>query len=112
MIMRLNRIHRSIPGITDVLSFPLTEQKPGKKLKFSGNDLSEAGRVCLGDIVLCLPQALRQAKEYGHGLEREIAYLTAHSVLHLLGYDHTEELDKRLMRKREEAIMAKALVRR
>jgi len=111
MITRLNRIHRKISKITDVLSFPLTEQRPGKKLTYGKSDLSEAGRVCLGDIVLCLPQALRQAREYGHGLEREIAYLTSHSVLHLLGYDHIEEDDKKLMRKREEAVMNKILVR-
>jgi probable rRNA maturation factor len=98
--------------VTDVLSFPLTEQKPGKNLKYISSDLSDAGRVCLGDIVLCLPQAFRQAKEYGHGAEREVAYLTAHSVLHLLGYDHIDTGDKMLMRKHEEAIMSKVLVKK
>lgn len=107
MIARLNRIHRQIAKITDVLSFPLTDQKPGKKLKFAISDLNDKGRVCLGDIVLCLPQATRQSREYGHTLEREVAYLTAHSVLHLLGYDHMQEGDKKLMRKHEEAVMAK-----
>lgn len=107
MIARLNRIHRRIAKVTDVLSFPLTEQIPGKKLKVSETDLSDKGRVCLGDIVLCLPQASRQSQEYGHSLEREIAYLTVHSVLHLLGYDHMQEDDKKLMRKHEEAVMAK-----
>ena len=106
MITRLNRIHRNKPNVTDVLSFPLTEQKPGRGLKYAAGDLSESGRVCLGDIVLCLPQALRQSKEYGHSLEREIAYLTVHSALHLLGCDHIEPSDKKKMRKREEAIMA------
>ena len=111
MITRLNRIHRNIPKVTDVLSFPLTEQKPGRKLRYGANDLSEAGRVCLGDIVLCMPQAARQSKEYGHSLEREAAYLTVHSALHLLGYDHIEDADKKKMRKREEAVMAKITVR-
>ena len=110
MITRLNRIHRNNMNITDVLSFPLTEQKPGRKLRYTGHDLSERGRVCLGDIVLCLPQARRQSREYGHSLEREIAYLTVHSVLHLLGYDHIKESDKRLMRKREEAIMKRSVL--
>ena len=106
IIQNVNRVHRQTDQITDVLSFPLTQQTPRKRLIAGHGDVNpRTGRLALGDIVLCLPQAFRQSREYGHLLEREVSYLTVHSVLHLLGYDHMEDDDKKKMRKREEEIM-------
>ena len=107
IIQNVNRAHRGVNQITDVLSFPLTKQTPRRKLIASdpGDINPRTGRLALGDIVLCVPQAFRQSREYGHTLERELSYLTVHSMLHLLGYDHIEETDKKKMRKRENEIM-------
>ena len=67
----------------------------------------DTGRLPLGDVVLSVERALEQAEEYGHSAQRELCYLTVHSILHLLGYDHVDEGEKkRQMRAREEAIMA------
>ncbi len=93
-IRNLNAAYRNVDDVTDVLSFPM-EGTDGR-----GVDI-------LGDVVICLPRALRQAEEYGHGADREIAYLTAHSILHLLGYDHENEADKAEMRALEEQVMDK-----
>ena len=100
-IHELNRKFRGIDRPTDVLSFPLfdyegeTEEPPVDELK-----------GMLGDIVLSLEQAMRQAEEYGHSFERETAFLTVHSMLHLLGYDHeTSEADEQDMRRRQGEIM-------
>ena len=68
--------------------------------------------LVLGDIVLSLERALEQSKEYNHSFEREASYLVVHSVLHLLGYDHMEEDDKEIMRKREEEILSKLNITR
>ena len=65
----------------------------------------DTGEVCLGDVIICYQRAKEQAQEYGHSIKREIGYLTVHSVLHLLGYDHMDEgEEKAQMRSREEAI--------
>lgn len=95
----LNKMHRDIDRPTDVLSFPLGE---------NGNyDVNhETGALLLGDIVISLETACRQAEVYGHSLEREVGFLTVHSMLHLLGYDHEESnLQERIMREKEEAIL-------
>lgn len=106
IIQSINYANRGIDRVTDVLSFPLVQQTPRKRLIAGPGDLNpRTGRLGLGDIALCLPQAFRQSQEYGHSLEREISYLTVHSVLHLLGYDHMEDADKKKMRKREDEIM-------
>ena len=81
-MQEINREQRGIDRPTDVLSFPMEEDP------FNGEEDPETGAVFLGSMVLCLPKAESQAEEYGHSLEREIAFLTVHSVLHLLGYDH------------------------
>lgn len=78
-IRRLNRKYRGLDRPTDVLSFALEEGQP------AGEPL---GRLALGDIVLSAQRAKAQAEEYGHSLERELAFLTVHAALHLLGYDH------------------------
>ena len=80
-IHELNRKHRNIDASTDVLSFPL-----GENGVYDVNP--ETGAQLLGDIVISIEHAVKQAKVYGHSLDREIAFLTVHSMLHLLGYDH------------------------
>ena len=98
-IQRLNAQYRNHDNATDVLSFPLG---------IDGNyDVNPAtGAKQLGDIVLCVPIAVEQAKRYGHSFQREIGYLTAHSMLHLLGYDHEQGgIEAVRMREKEEEVM-------
>lgn len=92
-IQALNKDYRGKDDVTDVLSFPLYER----------DHIEESGM--LGDIVICDKRAFEQADEFGHSYEREIIYLTVHSVLHLLGYDHENEEDKLEMRTLEKEIM-------
>ncbi len=98
-IHQLNKEYRNIDRPTDVLSFPLGED--------GVYDLdNETGMYLLGDIVISIETAYKQAEIYGHSLEREIGFLTVHSMLHLLGYDHEEgKLQERIMREKEEAIL-------
>ncbi len=93
----LNREHREIDRETDVLSFPLIEYDEKGEYIESSLDYSEKGNLCMGDIVLSLEKALSQAEEYGHSFQRETGFLTVHSLLHLMGYDHmTEEEEKEM----------------
>lgn len=105
-IAELNSQYRDKPTSTDVLSFPM-----GEDGKFEQD--YETGALILGDVVICMPVAVQQAQEYGHSLERELAFLTVHSLFHLLGYDHeTGEEDTRIMRcKEEKALTAMGLTR-
>ena len=99
-IRKLNRSFRKIDKPTDVLSFPLFD--------FEGDADAVADELddMLGDIVISLERASAQAEEFGHSFEREVAFLTVHSMLHLLGYDHeTSEEDELDMRRRQTAIM-------
>ena len=98
-IREKNREFRDIDSATDVLSFPMYSMKDG--------DVPSPGEWCeLGDIVLSLERARAQALEYGHSYERECAFLTVHSVLHLLGYDHVDsEAEEMRMRERQRVIM-------
>ncbi|WML35614.1 rRNA maturation RNase YbeY [Clostridium sp. OS1-26] len=112
-IREINKENRNIDKATDVLSFPMLEYPEGSVFKdvylnhkFHISDLDN-GNLILGDIVLSLEKAEEQRKEFGHSFLREAAYLTVHSVLHLLGYDHMEEEEKDVMRKREEEILNK-----
>ncbi|MCL2105565.1 MAG: rRNA maturation RNase YbeY [Oscillospiraceae bacterium] len=98
-IQRLNREHRGIDDITDVLSFPL-----GQDGVYDTN--LNTGAKLLGDVVICLPRALEQAELYAHTLQRELAFLTVHSMLHLLGHDHEGGgLDSVRMREKEESVL-------
>ncbi len=98
-IQNLNRIYRQKDRATDVLSFPL-----GQDGHYDINQ--ETGCALLGDIVISLEMAVHQARIYGHSLEREVGFLTVHSMLHLLGYDHeTSPLEERKMREKEEAVL-------
>lgn len=104
-IHRLNRDYRGVDSPTDVLSFPMVDDFAGLQEMYE--DLGKLpDELLLGDVVICTDKALQQAEEYGHSKERELVYLFTHSVLHLLGYDHMEEEDKRRMRAREEEVMA------
>ncbi len=95
----INKEQREIDAATDVLSFPL-----GNKGEYDRNP--ETGAFMLGDIVISVQTALKQADLYGHGIEREIAFLTVHSMLHLLGYDHVNGgLEQTVMREKEEAVL-------
>lgn len=99
-IREINREHRHIDAVTDVLSFPL-----GENGKYDTDP--ETGAKMLGDIVISMERAVDQADQYGHSLQREIGYLTVHSMLHLLGYDHVDGgLEAVRMREKEEAVMA------
>lgn len=95
-IRELNRDYRDNDKVTDVLSFPQFDDL---------NDIPDFGEICLGDVVICKDRAAEQAEEFGHSFEREIIYLFTHSILHLLGYDHMEEEEKKEMRAREEEVM-------
>lgn len=109
-IRDLNARLRGIDAVTDVLSFPALDGIRGKKLKKSDYpaDIDENGALFLGSIAICVKRAKEQAEEYGHGYRRELLYLAAHGLFHLLGYDHMTESDKAQMREREESVLKKA----
>ncbi len=108
-IRQLNREYRDIDKTTDVLSFPMLEMKDGKlqqDLESADFDQSDTSRILfLGDVIINLDQAYKQAEEYGHSREREVVFLCVHSVLHLLGYDHIEASDESIMNKRQDTIV-------
>lgn len=97
-IKELNTQYRDKPIETDVLSFPM-----GSDGKYDTDP--QTGAQILGDVVISIEKALEQSELFGHSFQREVGYLTAHSVLHLLGYDHMEPLDKVHMREKEEHVM-------
>ncbi len=102
-IQNLNKEHRGIDSVTDVLSFPVVNLINGSYEEDAG-DFFE-GRLILGDVVICAERAQEQSEEFGHSIEREMGYLTCHSVLHLIGYDHEDEAEREIMRTKEEAVM-------
>ena len=113
-IQVINRESRQLDKPTDVLSFPMFDLEAGNPpADWEEYRDPETGRVPLGDMCISLERAMEQANEFGHGIKREIGYLTVHSVLHLLGYDHLDEGPmKRQMRRQEETIMAQLLLTR
>lgn len=111
----LNNRMRNINEATDVLSFPNLNDVFNKKItkKSFKDDVSiETKRIYLGDVVINLDRVMSQAQEYGHSQQREMSYLLVHSILHLLGYDHMDELDKNVMRAQEERILAEFNLKR
>ena len=104
----INKESRDIDRPTDVLSFPMFQLEPGNPpTEWEDYEDPASGLVPLGDMCISLQRAEAQAKEFGHSLRREVGYLTIHSMLHLLGYDHLDEGEmKKHMRGREEAIAA------
>ena len=106
-ILLINNEHRSVDIITDVLSFPTLDGIRGKVLNSADYPYSFDGkRLHIGSIAICAKQASRQALEYGNTEEREATYLAVHGLLHLFGYDHETEEDKKQMREIEKRIMS------
>lgn len=104
-IHRLNMKHRGIDRPTDVLSFPLID--------FTTENINAIdGTIYLGDIIISIEKALSQAEEYGHSIERELGFLTAHSMLHLLGYDHMTPQEEKVMFSKQEDILNKIGLKR
>ncbi|HNX29222.1 MAG TPA: rRNA maturation RNase YbeY [Syntrophomonadaceae bacterium] len=106
-IQELNFIYRSQNKPTDVLSFAMNETVESEPDYNAGNEVN-----LLGDIVISIEQALAQSQEYGHSLERELGFLVAHGMLHLLGYDHENEEERKLMRSLEEKVLQEAKLER
>ena len=98
VIRQYNKKYRNIDKETDVLSFPMFEKD--ELISFNTN-IQEV----LGDIIISIDRVKRQALEYGHSFERELAYMLVHGFYHLMGYDHIEDEDKKIMRKKEEYIL-------
>lgn len=107
-IREINGKYRNIDKETDVLSFPMFEKEEIEKLKTEGNSIPEA----LGDIIISIDRVKEQAKEYQHSFEREFAYMLVHGFYHLMGYDHMEEEEKKVMREKEEVILNKLNITR
>ncbi len=110
-IHEMNKEHRGVDRPTDVLSFPLYEADEIDDM-YEGEEGSDEP-TALGDIVISLEKAEEQAREYGHSMEREVAFLCVHSVLHLLGYDHElgEEEEKEMFAKQEEILKKMKITR-
>lgn len=111
-IRLINKEYREIDSPTDVLSFPnIDYDTPGDFSKLEETEAEyfhpETGELILGDIVISIDRAILQATEYGHSLEREIAFLTAHSMFHLFGYDHMEEKERVLMETKQEEVLTR-----
>ena len=111
-IKKLNKDNRGIDKATDVLSFPTLSLVPLQKINMKDPEIRcdidpVTKHLMLGDIVICEDVAKANAEEYGHSFEREICYLVVHGFLHLLGYDHMEEEDKKVMRALGEAVLKK-----
>lgn len=107
VIQETNRDFRQIDKVTDVLSFPLVEFEgltPAEGVA-EGDVDPDTGEVCLGDVIICYQRAKEQAQEYGHSLERELGFLTVHSMLHLLGYDHMEPEEEQVMTEKQKTIL-------
>ncbi len=109
-IHEMNLQHRSMDRPTDVLSFPAVEYETPGDFSFleDGGDFyfePESGELMLGDIVICADKVMEQAQEYGHSVLREYAFLIAHSMLHLMGYDHMTQEEAGEMEHLQEAIL-------
>lgn len=110
-IREINSIYRKIDRETDVLSFPIIEFSPDGEALVTEGDY-EGDTLLLGDIMLSLEKAKEQSEEYGHSLIREVGFLSLHSALHLMGFDHMEESDATVMRALEKEIAEKMNLRR
>ena len=111
-IQEINKEQRDIDKPTDVLSFPMLFWQQPEILENPLSDCDynmETGLVYLGDLVISIEKIREQAEEYEHSFERELYYLTIHGILHLFGYDHIEENDKKIMRQKEEEIYSTVL---
>ena len=113
-MQEINKSERGIDSATDVLSFPFLEyEKPGNFDFLEDDDLISAyfnpdsGELTLGDIVISYERVLSQAEEYGHEVKRELAFLVAHSMMHLFGYDHESEEEAKEMFAKQETVLSK-----
>lgn len=102
-IKKTNKEYRNIDRATDVLSFPMFEKQELEKIK----NRKLKNEEIIGDIVISIETVNEQAKEYGHSIDRELAYMVVHGFFHLMGYDHIEENEKKDMREKEEKVLAK-----
>ncbi len=110
-IREINRDYRQIDAPTDVLSFPMVDFE--KESDFSHVEDAaedyfdpETGELVLGDIIISVEKVIEQAEKYGHSQERELAFLVAHSMLHLCGYDHMEDAEREIMEQKQREILA------
>ena len=99
----INKQFRNIDSPTDVLSFPQLTFEEGEEA-----DVNENGEIVLGDIIISIDRAKEQAEEYGHSLKRELAFLSVHSMLHLMGYDHMVPEEEEDMFRRQKEILIEA----
>ena len=117
-IKNINSEHRNIDKATDVLSFPMIEYEIPGNFDFIDNDDSydyfepDTGELILGDIIISCDKVIEQSKEYGHSQRRELAFLVAHSMFHLFGYDHMTEIDAREMEAKQEDVLKKLKITR
>ncbi|MDD6440753.1 MAG: rRNA maturation RNase YbeY [bacterium] len=115
-IRRINQEFREIDRPTDVLSFPMVDFGSPAEYDFLEEDDSlfdpETGELMLGNIVISKEKVISQAEEYGHSVKREYAFLIAHSMLHLLGYDHMEEEERTVMERKQREILKKLKIER
>ena len=108
-IRKINKKYRKIDKATDVLSFPMFEKEELDEKVKNKDFLYED---VLGDIIISIDKVREQAEEYGHSFERELSYMLVHGFYHLMGYDHIEEEDKKIMRPKEEKILNKLKITR
>ncbi len=101
-IREINKTYRNIDKATDVLSFPMFEKDELEQKIAKNNFIHED---ILGDIIISIEKVEEQAKEYGHSFERELSYMIVHGFYHLMGYDHIQEEDKKVMRQKEECVL-------
>lgn len=104
-IRLINQQFRNIDNATDVLSFPMADIKDGTILTEEGDYDMDEGLLLLGDIVISIETAKKQAEQYGHSLDRELAFLASHGTFHLLGYDHMEKDEEVRMMSKQEAVL-------
>lgn len=109
-IRRINNDYRQIDKETDVLSFPMFEKNEIDEIVKNQNKFPI--KEALGDIIISVEKVKEQAEEYNHSFERELAYMIVHGFYHLMGYDHIEENDKKIMREKEEKILQELNIKR
>ena len=111
-IRATNKHYREIDKETDVLSFPMFQKEELDKLVEESQTKKEIVEDVLGDIMISIPRVIEQANEYGHSVERELAYMVVHGFYHVMGYDHIKEEDKAIMRPKEEYVLSKLNITR
>lgn len=111
-IKNINKSYREVDAPTDVLSFPMVDYETPADFSHLEDNTDdyfnpETGELLLGDIIVSVEKVVTQAQEYGHSKERELGFLIAHSMLHLFGYDHMEEEERRVMEEKQRMILDK-----